>query len=190
MNKHTKILVPEIPGEYTDRTRSGNLNIWNKGKPNEVSLMPPEQGLYAELIDGAWYWVSGCAKCNETNERWSYIVCDKHNVCIACGIHRSKLTDSPWGRAEGFICRPCHEREHEEEKQAAIAKAQAEGHDEYDCSDTDEIICPVCASVNSSDDIHESREGMKCDTCDAIFDLEVEYSVTYTTTLSKKKEAA
>ena len=31
MSKDTKILIPEIPGEWTERTRSGSKCIWNDG---------------------------------------------------------------------------------------------------------------------------------------------------------------
>ncbi|MGH8387906.1 MAG: hypothetical protein ACRESJ_20870 [Pseudomonas sp.] len=67
MDKNTKILIPEISGNWRVRLRPGKTNIWNEardGKPHrnglpEVRLDPPETGLYAERIDGAWYWVSG-----------------------------------------------------------------------------------------------------------------------------------
>ncbi len=75
MDKNTKILIPEIPGEWTQRQRNGSLNVWNGADHHrfhrtttdlpEVSLRPPENGLYAERIDGAWYWVSGCASATE-----------------------------------------------------------------------------------------------------------------------------
>lgn len=193
MDKHTKILIPEIPGDWTDRMRSGDQNIWNfssQGTPHrnglpQVVISPPEIGLYAERIDNAWYWVSGCAKCNEKGERWSYVVCDKHNVCISCGTHRNALTEIPWGHPEGFMCRSCHDTQHEQTKQDALEKARQSGHSEDDCEYTDEIICPCCANVISSDDISKSQKGMECDVCDAIFDLEVEYSVSYTTTVPK-----
>jgi hypothetical protein len=190
MNKDTKILIPEIPGEWSSRMRNGHQNIWNEGTPNEVSLMPPEKGLYAERIDGAWYWVSGCSKCTGSGERWSYVVCDKHNVCIACGTHRSALTETPWGHPDGFICKPCNDLKHEREKKDALDAAQLKGHSEEDCEFTSEIICPCCASTISSDDIHQSQKEMECDVCDAVFDVEVDYSVSYTTKLTKKKEAA
>ena len=60
MSKDTKILIPEIPGEWTERTRSGHTCKWNDGwhgKPHRnglpyVELMAPEKGLYAERIEG------------------------------------------------------------------------------------------------------------------------------------------
>ena len=41
MSKDTKILIPEIPGEWTERTRSGSKCIWNDGwhgKPHRNGL--------------------------------------------------------------------------------------------------------------------------------------------------------
>jgi hypothetical protein len=41
MNKNTKILIPEISGQWKERTRSGNTNIWNQalhGRPHLKGL--------------------------------------------------------------------------------------------------------------------------------------------------------
>jgi hypothetical protein len=108
--------------------------------------------------------------------------------CKECGTPRSQLKEIPWGLLCGEIrCKPCASKMHEEKKQAAIAEAKEKGHDELDCLLTDEIICPVCASVISDDDIHESTE-MECDVCDAVFELEVEYSKSYTTTVKENQQ--
>ena len=109
----------------------------------------------------------------------------KEKNCEECGAPRSWLTEAPWGLiAGGICCKPCDEKIHEKEKQAAIAKAVSDGHDEHDCSYTDKIICPVCASVLSDDDIHEPTE-MECDVCDAVFQLEIEYSRSFTTKIKE-----
>lgn len=63
------------------------------------------------------------------------------------------------------------------------------GHSEDDCCYTSSIICPYCATEQSSDDIHESKTGLECDTCGGEFDLEVEWSASYTTTKPAPKEA-
>lgn len=148
MDKNTKILIPEIPGEWTQRQRNGSLNVWNGADHHrfhrtttdlpEVSLRPPENGLYAERIDGAWYWVSGCAKCNGTGEKYSYVVCDKHNVCRLCSTHRSKLTETPWGHPDGFTCKPCQGAEDAVAKAAALAKVAESEYDEWDYRSQDE----------------------------------------------------
>ncbi|WP_240997337.1 hypothetical protein [Pseudomonas viridiflava] len=114
MSKDTKIFIPEIPGEWTERTRSGHTCKWNDGwhgRPHRsglpyVELIAPEKGLYAERIDGAWYWVSGCAKCTCSDEHYSYVVCDKHDVCVSCNAHRTTLTDTPWAGAMGLSASP------------------------------------------------------------------------------------
>ncbi|MFJ5771424.1 hypothetical protein [Psychrobacillus sp. NPDC093180] len=186
--ENTKIYISEIPKEWIRRVRSGHRNIWNEGSTNpelpEMSLYPPTNGLYAERFEDGWYWVCGCNKCLENGEWYSYIVCEEHDRCITCGTHRKDLTDIPCGHREGFQCKPCHEREHEERKKEALRLAKENGHDEWDCYREDKIICPVCASVNSSDDIHESSEDMKCYVCDSNFAVEVDYETKYTTTLS------
>lgn len=64
ISKGAKILIPEIPGEWTERSRSGLKCIWNDGwhgKPHlnglpYVELTAPEKGLYAEGVNTAWYW--------------------------------------------------------------------------------------------------------------------------------------
>lgn len=191
MDKNTKILIPEISGEWTDRLRSGKTNIWNacshdrphrNGLP-EVRLDPPEVGLYAERIDGAWYWVSGCSKCNESGEKYSYTVCDKHNVCRLCSTHRSKLTEAPWGHPDGFTCKPCQDAEDAAAKAAALAKFAESEYDEWDFQDQDECKCPHCATVIHIETEDYGDKNMKCDTCEGLFEMTVEYSVSFTTTV-------
>ncbi|MGN9498045.1 hypothetical protein [Pseudomonas syringae] len=191
MDKNTKILIPEIPGEWTQRLRSGKTNIWNEarhGRPHdngspEVRLDPPEEGLYAERIDGAWYWVSGCAKCNGTGEKYSYSVCDKHNVCRLCSTHRSKLTETPWGHPDGFTCKPCQDAEDAVAKAEALAKVAEAEYDEWDYRDQSECKCPHCATVIHIESEDYGDKNMDCDTCGGLFSLQLEYSVTFTTTV-------
>ena len=189
MSKDTKILIPEIPGEWTERLRSGKTNIWNacshdrphrNGLP-EVRLDPPEVGLYAERIDGAWYWVSGCAKCNESGEKYSYSVCDEHNVCRLCSTHRSKLTEAPWGHPDGFTCKPCQDAEDAVGKAAALAKLAETDYDEWDYRNLDECKCPHCATVIHIETEDYGDKNMECDTCKGLFELTTEYSVSFTT---------
>jgi len=200
MDKNTKILIPEISGEWTDRTRSGNTCIWNQalhGRPHsnglpEVRLDAPEVGLYAERIDGTWYWVSGCAKCNGKGEKYSYVVCDKHNVCVRCSTHRSKLTETPWGHPDGFMCKPCGD------VLAAIAKAEAltkfaeEGYDDHDFQHMDECKCPHCATKVhlESEDYGSGSKTMTCSTCNGAFSLEIEYTPSFTTTVIGERVTA
>ena len=160
--KDTKIFIPEIPKEYTQRKRSGHTNIWNynfheNGLP-EIKIDPPIRGLYAKRFPDGWYWVCGCSKCLNNNEKYPYIVCEEHNRCITCGTHRKELTEIPWGHPDGFKCKPCNKKEREEQRTTAIELSREEGRSEDDCYYTDEVICPVCFTENSSDDIDEDRE--------------------------------
>lgn len=185
--KDTKIFIPKIPKEWKNRLRSGHKNIWNedgKGGLPRVELEPPQRGLYAERFEDGWYWVCGCNKCLENGKPWSYIVCDEHDRCITCGTHRKDLTEIPWGKPDGFQCKPCHEKEHKEHKQEALRLAKEKGHDEWDCYRTSKIICPICASECSSDDMYEDGEHeMTCDVCDTEFVVDIEYEPLYTSKL-------
>ncbi|WP_200795828.1 hypothetical protein [Halolactibacillus halophilus] len=189
--KDTKILIPQIPKEWNERLRSGHTNIWNEHSYNselpEVRLDPPMRGLYAERFEYGWYWVCGCNKCLNNNEKYSYIVCEEHDRCVTCGTHRKDLTEIPWGTPDGFQCKSCNSIEHEERKQEALQLAKENGHDEWDCFHQDKIICPVCASEYSDDDIHQVvKHEMECDVCNTCFVVEVEYDVKYTSTLKNK----
>ena len=198
MDKNTRILIPEISGDWTERLRSGGTNIWNHalhGKPHrnglpEVRLDPPETGLYAELIDGAWYWVSGCAKCNESGERWSYSVCDKHNVCRLCSTHRSKLTETPWGHPDGFTCKPCQDSVDAIAKAEALARFAESEYDQHDFCSMDECKCPHCATGIHLEAEDYRDQNMKCDTCGGLFGLRIEYEPSFTTTVIGERVTA
>ncbi|MBP1999735.1 transposase-like protein [Paenibacillus shirakamiensis] len=188
--KDTKIFIPEIPKEWERRTRSGHTNTWNdpfhrNGLP-EVSLEPPMRGLYAERFDDGWYWVCGCNKCLGNGQSYSYIVCEDHNRCVTCNTHRKDLTETPWGHPDGFECQPCTADRKEELKLAALARAKELNLDEWDHYREDKIICPVCFSENSNDDMHQSNEyDLACSVCDTEFAVEVEYDPKYTSSLKK-----
>jgi hypothetical protein len=101
-------------------------------------------------------------------------LCEKHNVCITCGIKRKDLDHTPWGVRKGaFQCFPCAKTE----KQKRIAKRIKEG---FDCEYTDEVVCPYCG--------HEEMDGWECSEgkntcadCDAEFELEIQTTIDYTT---------
>lgn len=185
--RDTKILIPEIPGEWTQRTRSGSTQIWNDpwhktGLP-EVRMQPPQKGLFADRIGGAWYWVCGCEKCLDSGKGFNYSPCDAHDRCVSCSCSRAELTEAPWGsRDGGWRCKPCQHRLDAARKAESLAKAEAQGHSEDDCCYTSNIICPFCATEQSTDDRHEPAVGLVCDTCDGEFDLEVDWTPSYTTT--------
>lgn len=192
--KDTKILIPEIPGEWTQRTRNGHTNVWNdpwhtarQVEPlPEVRLGPPQRGLYAERIDGAWYWVCGCEKCLGSAEKYSYITCHDHDRCEMCGIHREDITETPWRVAGGWACKPCAAAAKQRRKVEAMAAAQAAGHGEDDCEYTDDITCPYCASKISEDEPVYKDGDFECDVCGGTCSVEVIHSVSYTSI--KKQE--
>lgn len=187
--KDTKIFIPEIPPEWTQRTRSDHTNVWNdeffrSGMP-EVALEPPKRGLYAERFDDGWYWVCGCHKCLENGKPYSYIVCYEHDRCVTCNKHRTELKEVPWGTPEGFQCKSCADKEHKERKRKVLKEARDMGHSEDDCCYTDKLICPVCASECSSDDMAAGEHEATCCVCDTEFTVEIEYEARYTSLLKK-----
>lgn len=189
--KDTKILIPEIPGEWTQRSYGGLTNTWNSkfhstGLP-EVSLQAPQKGLYAERIDGAWYWVCNCPKCLGKDSFCSFNQCETHDRCVSCNCSRDQLTEAPWGVSGGWRCKPCQSKIHEAHKVHALENAAASGHSEDDCHYTDKILCPYCATEQSDDERHDSKKGLVCGVCDGKFDLEVEWTASYTTTKQDKE---
>ncbi|MGX1195823.1 hypothetical protein [Metabacillus sp. SLBN-84] len=192
MLKDVKILIPDIPVTWLNRTRSGHTNTWtNPDTKHERSLEPPEQGLYAVRFEDGWYWVCGCEKCLGRPDVHSYIVCHNHDRCLTCHTHREDLTDIPWGMVSGFQCRTCRETERAKKKEVALANAAEMNHSELDCSDEDAIICPTCASVNESEDLNEpGGHNMTCGVCDTPFKVEIEYEIRYTATKIKDERSA
>lgn len=208
--KIRKINDPRIVG-YTNRTRAGATQEFYTGndardwdryraeggnsahgvemhlKADTIHIQPPEKHWYAELIDGEWWWVNGCAECVGQPRSWgTYIECDKHNVCRTCGCGRSELTEPPWGGANGWQCKPCAEKEHEAEKATALA-AMPEEYDEWDYYHNSEIKCPYCDhTINDDGEYADAdNEDIECPRCDNTFTVTAEISVDYTT---KRKE--
>tara|TARA_R110000772_G_C13310322_1_gene440453 strand:- start:36648 stop:37310 length:663 start_codon:yes stop_codon:yes gene_type:complete len=195
---------------YTKRTRSGRTQVFYIGsdsrdfdhynkdgggskhgvkmhdKPDTINLEPPEIHYYAELIEGEWWWVNGCAECNGQPRDWmTYIECEKHNVCRTCKITRSELTEPPWGGKHGWQCVPCSSREHEEKKSEALA-AMPEEYDKWDYYNLDTVCCPHCnLEVEDSGDGELYKDGgqeIDCGRCDNTFTLTTEFTPTYTMT--------
>lgn len=159
----------------------GDRNFTDKHNA-DVILEHEKPEMYAEKIDGEWCWVNGCSKCEGSmnyGENHSYQVCEKHNVCVECGIHRKYLTETPWGVTNGFKCKPCGDIQDRERRHRAFEKLDGE----EPCTDyTSEIVCPHCGSELSNDDIHEDQE-MNCDVCEGDMKLTVNYTVDYSTAL-------
>lgn len=189
--KDTKILIPEVPGEWPQISINGALHTWNAARHEnglpELILTAPAQGLSAKRIDGAWYWVCVCERCLGTG-KWGFHLCEAHDRCDACNCVRSELKSTPWMTSTGWCCKPCMSAKKAEAKAAALALAEANDFSESDCSYADSILCPHCATEQSADDIYTSRDGMKCSTCDGVFDLEIDWSPSYTTKKATPKD--
>lgn len=126
---------------------------------------------------------SGCTVCQTGNYplfSFGHKLCEKHDVCITCGIKREGLGHVPWGVRHGaFQCRPCEARE----RKKAIEKRIAAGF-EHDY--TDEVVCPHCGYEHG--DSWEMRDGKKdCPECEKSFTMERNTSVNYTTEKSEKE---
>lgn len=184
MDKNIKILIPEALPEWTDRIHNGPMKaVWNRETEDlpTLELTPPQRGLKSEFIDGAWYWVVGCEKCLGTSNGWDYFVCDEHNVCVDCQTHRSEIVGSAWGTREGFRCSPCQTALDQKLKREALEKVASNDYDEWDYKHNDEIVCPHCGTSYEPDEPRDGKE--TCDICGGEYELEIEYSVTYSTTV-------
>lgn len=201
-----KIDDPRI-ANYENRTRNGSTQVFYTGndsrdweryraeeggrkhgvimhdKPDTIRIKPPEKHLYAQKIEGEWWWVNGCAECNGRPRDWmTYIECDKHNVCRTCGTPRSKLTEPPWGGKHGWQCKPCADAEKASLKEARLQAMADQEYDEWDFRYQDKVKCPHCGSAYQPDtDIEDGEQ--TCEICDGQYQLEVEYTPTYTTKL-------
>ena len=201
---------------YTNRTRSGRTqefytgndardwdrykadgggskpNVQMHKKPDTIQIEPPKKSWYAELIDGEWWWVEGCAECNgQPRDSWgSYVECDEHNVCRTCKCTRAELTETPWGGKHGWQCNPCADAEHQAEKLAAL-DAMPDEYDKWDYRHNDNIVCPYCNyEIDDTSEFHSAidhEEEHECSRCDNTFALEGDISIHWTT---KRKKVA
>jgi len=152
-------------------------------KPDTIRIQPPEKHFYAQLIDGEWWWLNGCAECNGRPRDWmTYIECDKHNVCRTCKTPRSEIKETPWGGKHGWQCKPCADIDAKNLKQEMLQSVADKEYDEWDYSCCDEVTCPHCSSTYEPDE--SANDGNEvCDVCGGEYSLEVEHSVSYTTTV-------
>lgn len=160
----------------------GNVEMHDKA--DTIYIRPEEQSHYSLLIDGEWWWVDGCNQCNgRPRSGFGYMgECNKHDVCVTCGIHRDDVKDTPWGGRDGWQCKPCAEAEHKAEKQRALA-AMPEKEDfyAYDYHGVDEITCPYCAyeMSDSWECADHSDEDHECPRCDNVFKVDAVHSLTF-----------
>jgi hypothetical protein len=184
-----ELIVNEWLTPDMERTRNGATQLFRRkgldrhftSEENaDVILKHDNKEMYAELIDGQWYWVSGCAECNGKPRDWmTYIECEEHNVCRTCGIHRNKTTNALGGK-HGWQCSKCHTAEHEAEKKEAL-DAMPEEYDTWDFHGQDEITCPYCAhefsdSFESNDADDDEKD---CPRCDNVFKVTAVHSLTF-----------
>ncbi len=146
----------------------------------DITIQAPRPELFAELINGEWFWVNDCPECKGEVPVYPYVKCDKHNVCVTCKTPRSKLTETPWGTRGGFECQPCFIARRELEKQEALERIAAKKYNEWDYYNMDNVVCPHCGTSYEPDcDISDDDE--ICELCGGEYSLKVEYSVSYTT---------
>ncbi len=180
-----------------NRVRSGPTQIFREknkedreyiGDNNfDVSLKHENKQMFAELIEGEWYWVNGCAECNGEERGWkTYIECEKHDRCSVCFINRKHISGAVWGSSKGWICRPCKAAEKLEIRRQAFEEFNKSEHDDWDFTSNNEIICPHCGSEIGKDGMHESQD-IECHVCEGEIILEVEYTATYSTSIKGKR---
>ena len=174
------------------RTRSGTNqkfypSNYNGSEKSMIFYLPaPSSEMYAELIDGVWYWVKGCSKCEDSmnyGESHSDQVCYEHNRCVQCNTHREDLTETPWGHKNGFICKPCSDENDARIREEAFKKVNSEDYDESDCICNDTIICPHCGSDNGTEqvDYEAMVQLQECCVCEGKYKLTLNFTVDYST---------
>lgn len=143
---------------------------------------PTDRSMYAELIDNEWYWVSGCCECNgQPRESFTYMECEKHNVCVKCSKPRAEAKTA-WGWEGGWCCGTCQKIAHEIDKEEALAKMPSdEDYDEWDYHDKDEITCPYCAYEfsDSWECADSDAEEKDCPRCDNTFTFTAMHTLTF-----------
>lgn len=165
---------------FRDNSYEGRDFMTNNPDSCNAIIAAPEKHYMAKLVGDVWWWVNDCSQCCGHGRDWMGSECEKHNVCRTCNIHRSKLTDAPWGGKHGWQCKSCAEAEHEADKEAALSSMPDE-YDEWDYHNLSEIKCPHCNyelsdSWESSDDHEEDHD---CPRCDNVFTVTAEHSISF-----------
>jgi hypothetical protein len=172
------------------RTRSGSTQAFafpetrKRTFDPDFTIQPPERHIYAELINGTWFWVNGCDECHGREGTWTtYIKCEKHDVCHRCKTQRAKLKDVPWGHPKGFECKRCHDTRRAIEKAEALGKVAAHPYDEWDYQDLSNPTCPYC-KFEFTEPCHglwdAQDEAVTCERCENKFEVTAE-TVTHFT---------
>ena len=127
-----------------------------------------------------------CWVCKDTEPDWFGYRCEEHDICMGeCGRKRSELTEAPWGKKGGFLCKECDEKE----KKQLIEDYKPNWKEEE--WHNDKIICPYCGSEYCIDDhysVYEdgNSEDIECPDCDSTFKCST--SVTHYFTATRKEE--
>lgn len=183
-----------------NRVRSGSKQFFGErivkgGKciqECDFEIIPPQRSWYAVEIDGSWYWIEGCDHCNgNVRDFGSYVRCEKHDVCVDCGVDRHNASThrsidglgAVWGCSGGWRCNNCQEAMNA--KRLAEAEARIIPEDEYDELDfynEDEAKCPWCKALISTDESYGAEsEECECGECERRFKLTAVHSVSWTT---------
>lgn len=186
MEEITDLKDPRIHPDKMDRIRSGARQEFrtkgkNSFKADFYINARDERHLYLEPDGDGWKWVNGCGPCNgEKRSFATYIECEKHNVCAHCDCARSDLTEAPWGRYGGWVCKPCADIEHDVEKAEALA-AMPSNHRYYEYEGLNEIKCPYCDfEYSDSWESYDAQDDERqCDRCDNTFTFTAVRSVTF-----------
>jgi len=174
------------------RTRNGSTQMFRRDygdnkftdKNNaDVILKHERPEMYAELIDEKWYWVNDCSKCNGVENKYSYVVCEKHDVCSECSTPRKQIKGSVYGVKNGWCCVPCMEILESITRKQAFDKLDGK---EPRTICMDEVVCPHCGSGQGCDDIYENHE-MECDVCKGVMTVDVSYRINYSTAVVGKR---
>jgi hypothetical protein len=183
--KRTRAGSTQLFREPLDENGERKGKFADKGDPDVIDMTHSEKHVYAELVDGEWYWVNGCCECNGEKRDWvnSYIECDKHDVCSVCGIstYDEKVT-TRWGNKEGWICNVCHDRQEEEHREYMLANARE--YSEWEFQGLNNIECPYCnekieefwKAVNCED---QNKQDVKCHTCKNTYKVTPIQSITF-----------
>lgn len=127
--------------------------------------------------------MSACIVCKtgEYSPLFGNKVCEKHDVCVSCGIKRKDLDESPLFSREGaFLCWPCKEKDLQKRIQDRITKG-------FEHKFTNEITCPYCGYEESDSwESADSDDERLCDECGEVFEMQRNIEVTYCTSKKTK----
>jgi hypothetical protein len=108
--------------------------------------------------------------------------CEKHDICIGCGIKRKDLKEIPWNaRIGAFQCRDCETKE----RQKNITARQAQG---FSHEWENEITCPYCGYKFGDSWEYGSDDGVEdCPECEKTFKYNRHVLVNYSTEKMEKQ---